>query len=246
MLKVGSWVICLAIANTALAAPPEDLVRVSAEWDLTLSASGKVTALEAKPGRVKDALRKVLETAIRGWEFEPGSVNGRPAATDTNLDVSISVWLTPGDETFSVRIDKVQTGGGIAKIDKMPRFQLKQFYKARDTRTNPVVLVELIYDEMGKPGEIKIAEQSPVKEGYFATEAIKAIRTWTFKPERVAGHGIASRALIPICYMAVKNSPNDDGCDYPVDKSGASFQSGRSVALDSSVTLKSDVIGKTL
>ncbi|MBL0165469.1 MAG: hypothetical protein IPP82_17955 [Xanthomonadales bacterium] len=75
---------------------------------------------------------------------------------------------------------------------------------------------------------------------------ITAVRTWTFKPERVAGHGVEGRAWLPICFVAITNASGGDGCRYPTQNGDTAFDAGSSIALESSVTLKSDVIGKTL
>ncbi len=241
MLKLVLWVVCFAMGSAAFAVPPNGVVKVEAEWTMSLDANGAITALEAKPGRIKEVLRKVLETAVRGWKFEPGSINGTPAATETNLIVSISLWPMPGGESYSVKVESVQTGSGVAKFGRMPSFSQAQAERARRDKINPMVILELTFDENGKAGEVFLADQSPVIEGPLVKQAIKAVRTWTFKPERVAGHGVPGRALIPICYVA-----SGSDCTYPESKNGAPFEPGSSIALESRVSLKSDVIGKTL
>lgn len=246
MLKIGLWFVCFISASFAFAAQPEGLVKVEAEWNMSLDANGAITALDAKPGQMKDPLRKILETAVRGWEFEPGSVNSKPAATETNLSVSISLWPAADGNSYSMKFDGVQTGGGLAKIGNMPTFPPNQVKKSRSKGINYVVVLEISYDENGTPGEIVVADHSPVKHGSLVTEAIRAVRTWTFKPERVAGHGIAAHAWLPICYAAVANARKGGNCDYPSDKGDVPFESGAVVPVESQVTLKSDVIGRAL
>lgn len=246
MLKISFWIVFFAMAGAAFAAPSDGVVRVTAEWDMSLDANGAVTALEARPGRIKDVLLNTLETAVNSWSFSPGSINGKPAATDTSLWVSISLWPSPDGESYSVKVDKVSTGGGIAKISKMPHFPRNQVHKARRNKTNPVVVLEVTYDELGKPSKILVAKGSPIKTGLLVSGAIKAVLTWTFKPELVAGHGVEARVLLPFCYAAVSNALGESNCSFPSDTGDTSFEPGSSIALESSVSLKSDVIGKTL
>lgn len=246
MFRIALWIVCFTMAGAVFAAPSDGAVRVTAEWNMSLDANGGITALEAKPGLIKDVLRKTLETAVRSWSFKPGSINGKPAATDTSLWVSISLWPSPDGESFTIKVDKVSTGGAVAKIGKMPHFPRNQFDKARRNKTNPVVMLEVTYDENGAPGEILVAERSPVDSGLLVSGAIRAVQTWTFRPELVAGHGVGARVLIPICYVAISNKYGSSNCSFPSDNGDTPIEPGSSVALESSVSLKSDVIGKTL
>ncbi len=72
-----------------------------------------------------------------------------------------------------------------------------------------------------------------------------AKRTWTFVLVRVAGRGVGSRALVPIRFIANVRKPDPEECKLPSELGGASFESGSSIALESRVTLKSGVIGKS-
>ena len=249
MLKIGLWIIGLAMTSSVVAAPSEAVYTLDLGWKMSLDASGKITRLEPKPGRANKAVHKVLETVIRSWEFEPGSLNGKQVETDTTLWVSVSLSPTADGEKLAVTVDRVETGGDFGKMRMEIGFPQREAHLAQRKGVNPVVLLEVAYDGNGKPLELIVSDHSPVKDGALVNEAIRAIRTWTFDPERVAGHGVGGRSLIPICFVVNPSKRGNvaiDECKFPEDLGGSPFESGSSIALESRVTLKSDVIGKTL
>lgn len=249
MFKTGLWIIGLAMAGAVVAAPPQAVEELQLGWKMSLDASGKITRLEPKPGRANKAVHKVLETVIRSWEFEPGSLNGKQVETDTTLWVSVSLSPTADGEELAVTVDRVETGGDFGKMKMEIGFPQREVHLAQRKGVNPVVLIEVAYDGNGKPLELIVADHSPVKNGALVNEAIRAIRTWTFDPERVAGHGVGGRSLIPICFVANprwRGTAAMDECKFPEQLGGSAFEPGSSIALESRVTLISDVTGKTL
>ncbi len=232
---------CSARADSAV-----DVVRLATEWKMSLDEHGKVTALTMKPGRATEVLGRILESAIRGWAFEPGAINGEPAATETSLVVGITLSPVDDGERYSARIDNVRTGGSIEKITTMPVFTSNQADRVRKDRVNPLVMLLVTYDVNGRPEEVLVADESPVRKGGLASQAVSAVKTWIFSPERVAGHGIRARALVPVCFVAVVDKNGQGDCKDSRPDGTNSPEMGQSLALSTEVRLKSDVIGRLL
>ena len=220
----------------------EESVTVEASWSLSLDESGKVTALTMKPGRIKDALREQLEKAIQQWEFEPGSVNGEPAATETTLLVDMTVSIGAQSAGYDVKIDSVNTGGGVKQMSK-PKFPGgRSFIQSVGAMENPMVVLTIVYDDQGAVESAIVSEDSPVKKGQLVDAAMKSIKHWIFEPERVAGHGVRASVYQPICFAGKPSQK----CSWMPPGSDSATGRGESVALDSKVRLKSDVIGTTI
>jgi hypothetical protein len=242
------WVIVLlALAVPAHAQQPMDAVTVYARWKLTLDADGKITSLALKPGRVKDVLRDALEKTIRTWEFEPGKEGGVPAATETTLSVEVTVAPMANDKGYSIVVNRAETGGTVEKMGVMPSISWAQAQGMKRDKTAKNLLVLLVtYDQSGIAEEIGIADGSPMKKGSLVESAMAAVRTWTFDPERVGGHGLRARVLVPICYEAKTPDAKDEKCRWNSPYGEKSVVGGQSVALDSRVHLKTYVAGTTL
>src|SRR5690242_13082482 len=56
-------------------------------WSLSLDGSGKITSMTPLFGDDTRTIVEQLEPVIRRWHFTPGSINGRPADTQTTLTV---------------------------------------------------------------------------------------------------------------------------------------------------------------
>jgi hypothetical protein len=242
------WLIALfALAISARAEQPTDAVTVYARWKMSLDADGKIMSLALKPGRVKDVLRDALEKTIRSWEFEPGKENGVPAATETTLSVEVTIAPMANDKGYSIVVNRAETGGTVEKIGVMPTISWAQAQgMKRDKKAKNLLVLRVTYDPSGVAEDIGIADGSPITKGPLVESAMTAVRTWTFDPERVGGHGLRARVLVPICYEVKTPGSADGKCKWTSPEGDKSVVGGQSVALDSSVHLKTDVAGKTL
>lgn len=63
---------------------------------------GRLVSPDAKGDQV-EALRAPAEQAIRQWEFVPGSVDGKPAATETMLSVQFALSPTAYGSEYTNR-----------------------------------------------------------------------------------------------------------------------------------------------
>jgi TonB family protein len=239
--------VCAASANAAGKSNEE--LSATLQWHMSLDAAGQITALEAKRKPI-EALREKLEPAVRSWKFQPGTVNGTPAATDTLLSVQISLLPSADGKTYSVRFDDVRTGGYVAGSSKPPRFPANEARKLMGNGGFAQLVFEVSYDKSGKVNNVVIASGSTQSKGSLAEYAEKAVREWSYQPEQVAGFGVPGTVIVPICFSVSMNARSArraaENCRWEEPGTRATAEQGQSLALDSSVHLVSDVIGKTL
>lgn len=228
-----------AHAGTDAAAAP---LTLDTRWSVSLDASGHVIDVKQK-SQAKPPIADPLATAIRSWEFKPGSLNGDPAATETTLRVRVR--LEPrGDDAFVVRVDRVGTGGDLDKTDA-PVFPIS-VVKAHTGGFAATVVVEAHYDEAGNVVSVAPAPGTTKVDPSLTRSALKAVKGWTFAPERVAGHGVAATAYVPVCYWLAGNPRIRDDCRWLPPGEGEEIGSGMAFVPNPSATLVSDVIGQAL
>jgi hypothetical protein len=221
------------------------------QWHMSLDAAGQITALEAK-GKPIDALREKLEPAVRSWKFEPGTVNGEPAVTDTVLTVQVQLDPIPRSDELSVRVVDARTGGGVGVTRNAPHFPKSAMRQMARDRTESVerVVLSIAYDASGEPQDISVVADSSSKQKSLVDASIAAARDWKIEPEHVAGIGVAGTLVSPLCYFTAKSVAEANRksalCTWHVPNTQTVLGQGQSVTLESSVTLKSDVIGSTL
>lgn len=244
---MSTIVFLLAFPISAMAEAPGNDVSVTATWLMSLDADGKIAALEPK-GNVIGALREKIEPVVRTWKFEPGAVNGTPAATNTLLSVQVSL-LPEGEETYAIRVDDVRTGGFVAEMSS-PEIPRDELPRIRRSGGFVQLVYEVSYDNSGTPTRVVAVEGSMMTKGKLVEAGESALRSWQYAPERVAGIGVPGKLLVPICYsvgMSPKESQrNADKCTWKHPGSNATLKDGQSLALESSVQLKSEVIGSIL
>ena len=108
-------------AGAAHAAPEGERL-TTMQWRMSLDAAGRITALVASGDQI-EVLRERTEQAIRQWEFVPGTVDGKPAATDTLLSVQVALKPSVDSGQYTVVLRDVRTGGHVAVGKKnAPRF----------------------------------------------------------------------------------------------------------------------------
>ncbi|MEZ5462708.1 hypothetical protein [Dokdonella sp.] len=233
----------------ALAAASGDELTTTVQWKMHLDPEGRITALEPK-GSTIDAVRQKLEPVVRSWSFVPGTVNGEPAGTDTLLSVQVTLAPLPDGEQFSLRIDDARTGGFVADASTPPRFPAKEVRKLLDGDGYASFFYEVGFDHDGVPTSVVLAHRSGATKGSLGKLAEEAVRSWTYEPERVAGVGVPGSVVVPVCF-SVGSSPrsaqrNSSHCRWNQPGSKAAVEEGQSLALESSASLKSDVVGRVL
>lgn len=239
----------LAGTSAIAASKTPDAAQMTVEWRMSLDAQGHVTALDLK-SKTLDVVRERLEPVVRAWEFDPGAINGERAATETMLSVQISLLPSADGESISIRFDDVRTGGYVSGNTTPPRFTMAEVKKLERSGGFARLILEVSYDKTGKPQTVSVLPSSTVTKGNLVNEAESALREWNYVPERVAGVGIPGKLVVPICYyMGLSESDAEKqgkNCDWKRPGSESTVGQGQSLALDSSVSLKTDVIGRTL
>lgn len=239
-------VLAFTFACTCNAQEP---IKLDFAWKLSLDAQGHVAQLTAIANRRADAvpqIRERLEQAIRTWNFVSGTVNGRPAPTDTHLSVSIS--LLPNEKnSYRITFDDARTGGRILKAAP-PHYPVSA---VRGHKTGMVVL-RVQYDAGGRTVAATLDPDSPQSDKSLVDASIEAVqKSWTFQPELVDGQGVPGTQVLPICYAltdvaALHASDPERECLWNPPGRHATIGQGESLAVDPVARLTNDVAGRAL
>jgi hypothetical protein len=216
------------------------------DWQVSLGADGKVVQLQ-DDGELAPSVRESLEREIRGWTFEPGRVDGRPAPTETALTLDISFVPAP-DDRYAVRIDGARTGGSLRAPSvrkahpRMPRDAMKPGLVA-------MIVVKANYDASGAIVSVEPQPEYSVNAMRSLEKAtIAAVKQWAVAPERVGGRAVPASLMLPVCYTVTTSSrnPPDFACTFTPQGSRSKIAEGGAFALEPAARLSSDVIGRTL
>ena len=201
MIRTLSLLVLLFVFPILAAAEtPAAEVSTTVAWRMSLGADGKISALEPRSNTIA-ALREKLEPVVRSWEFEPGTINGQPASTETILSVDVSL-LPEGDKTLAIRVDDVRTGGDIEN-QRVPSSTASMLAKLKENGGVVQRIYEISYDQLGAITKVSVLEGSTKVKGRFPDHTEKSFRHWKFVPERVAGIGIPGKVVISFCFSII-------------------------------------------
>jgi hypothetical protein len=239
MLAAGFLLVPGAVHATEVAEMTVDTI-----WRVELDAAGHVTAVEQE-SRARPVLADPLEAAIRGWRFEPGHVDGKPAATETTLYVTAA--LEPVADGYAVRVKSAHTGVGVNRDETAaPQFP-QRVVKSIRTPYAGLGVVKAEYDATGKVHKSEPAADVSESDRVLARSAAHAVKRWTFRPERVAGHGVPGTVYVPVCFQLQRNGEHAVPCPAWTRPGAATAgESSNPVSSDPAAKLGQDVIGKTL
>jgi TonB family protein len=204
---------------------------------IVLDATGKLTSIEWLGAKPNDRLVTApLEAVIRGWEFEPGKVDGVPAVTETGLLLHVELHKTV-DGGIAVTIDQARTGAFSVRQDPpaYPRDQARRGVQAR-------VVVTVHTDERGQVTSAAIGGYEDSRSGShsrkdFEAAALDAVKSWTYRTETVGGNGLAATMRVPISFCF-----SDTWCatrELQEDKAREGAQpAGMAMSTDSVVRIK--------
>lgn len=250
LLPTGLLLLAALSASAAAQGAEVRESETTLQWQLSLDEHGKVTALEFDGDGIA-ALRARLESMIRDWEFVPGTRNGAPQATKTQLSVQLGLTPNHDGSEFSVRIRDARTGGSIAKATAAPQFPRSMVSQAlREDAFRALVVVEVRYDTKGEAVAVTAAQGSPVQDGPLLDAVRKALKRWTYQPEQITGVGMAGTVLVPVCFIVGRDSTKarqqSADCRWTQPGTQISVGEGSSLALDSSVQIKTGVRDRVL
>jgi TonB family protein len=221
-------------------------IRLQISWHLTVDASGHVTELEpiknARADRVPQ-IRQRVEEALRGWEFVPGKVDGKPVGSKTLLTLDLTV-LPQDADSVRLRIDAARTGGHV--LQYVPPHYPMAAIKAHQTG---MVVLQVAYDGSGKVTSAAPAPGAPKVSSALVEASIAAAMKWTFEPERVDGHGVAGNIYSPLCYsLFPEGSRPASGavCEWIPPGQTKPIGEGQALALNPETRLATDVTGRVL
>jgi len=200
------------------------------KWTLSLDADGRIERLTPIDTDYLPEVRTQIEPIVRTWHFTPGKINGRPAATETTLWVTVAFDAeSTSSEHYQARIASASTG---------PRYEhvVAPHYPeaAQHVHAEGEVMVWITFDADGRVTSAKNYPEMSADHisPMLVDAATDAVKHWTFRPETVAGHGIASEALVPFCFRM-----RDGECHWKPRPNKRPFHSGEAVALSSVVGL---------
>jgi TonB family protein len=223
------FVVLTSLAAAAHAAKPEAFQK-EIKWTLLLDADGRIESLKAIDPDYLPEVRNQIEPAVRTWHFTPGKINGRPAPTETTLWVTVTFDAeSTNSADYRARIASASTGPRYEHV-VAPRYP----ETAQHIRAEGEVVLWITFDA---EGHVTSAKNYPDMSAdhvspMLVDAATDAVKNWTFRPETVAGHGIASEALVPFCFKL-----RGGECHWKPRPNKRPFHSGEAVALSSVVGL---------
>jgi TonB family protein len=200
------------------------------EWTLSLDADGKVEGLKPINPEYLPEVSRQLEPIIRAWHFTPGKVDGHPVATETTLGVRVAFEPESAESgRYRVRIASASTGGTFGHV-VAPHYPTV----SQKAHQEGAVILWVNYDANGAITSVRNVPEMSADgiDSALVGAAIDAVKKWTFRPETVAGHGIASEVLVPVCFQLA-----DKPCDWKPWPGKRPFHAGEALALSSVVGL---------
>ncbi|HEV2607117.1 MAG TPA: energy transducer TonB [Xanthomonadaceae bacterium] len=240
---VLSGAVLLALSCGVASAQQAEHANFTCEASLSIGADKKIAALTfVNRKATNDLVCKRLETVVRSWTFEPGSVNGQPMATETTLHVELEASKS-ADGGYAIKLLDAFTGPSILRVfpPDYPRQEMMVGAEAK-------VTLLLSIDATGAPIDISVASVitngSSASKANFAQPTIDAAKHWRFQPETVGGHPVASHVHVPTTFCLDASSQCPSIAKQIAAESGAT-PANVPVALDSKVKLVTQVAGTT-
>jgi len=238
--------VCLLAIGPAAAAGDSsgEPIQLTLTWNISLDAQGHVERIAAMPNPRADRvpqIRERLEQEIRGWAFVSGTVDGRPAATETVLSATVTLQPAAAD-SFRVVFNDVRTGGRIAKAvpPKYPHASVQH-------HETGMVVLRVDYDANGTVRSAAVDPDSPGAAQRLIDASLAAVNQWTFQPERVDGHGVPGTQSLPVCFaLSPVGSHAAPACEWTPRGKHAPIGEGESIALNPAARLANDVAGHAL
>ncbi|MGN7726734.1 energy transducer TonB [Luteimonas sp. 22616] len=190
----------LCCVATAASKQPET-IDVWLRAGVDIDASGHVQDLQwEEQSKVHALIAERLAPVVRGWEFEPATVDGRPAPTQTGLVIHVLVDEL-ADGSVTLRLADAQTGPTASTL--MPPTYPMDAARGGISATVKLV-VEVKADGSPVIREMTYESSDDKRSGYrdaFFASATEAAKHWKFRPEIVAGRVVpGSSVRIPIDY----------------------------------------------
>ena len=243
MKSLYPWLLAVALSfpGAAIAAEPAS-IDVFLSADVTVDAQGRVQSLQWSEAQGLRALvAQRIDATVRGWQFEPGKINGIPTETRTGLSVRVVASDAPDGD---VRLRFAQARTGPAKVMLVPP---RYPFSASKSGVSAKFVVTV---DVAEDGSVSLFDSTFLgnrgERGRAALQAAveAAVQEWRFVPETVAGHPVTTRLRIPVEFCL----PHSDWCRQETmsRNAGLDVPAGTPVALDSAVQLKTDILAQQI
>lgn len=181
---------CLALVGMPASAAERWLATQLVE--VSIAPDGRVTDAAIPRTGLGPAMQAEILRRVRQFEFEPATINGVPATTETTLAVKLAVEET-GDQ-LAVTVDGASITIGMAQLKgpRFPRSQMSRFGEGR-------IELKVEYDADGAVTDVSVVSAKPDLK-VFRNATLEAAREWRLTPERVNGQGQAGVAFIPVTF----------------------------------------------
>lgn len=182
-----------------------------------IGADGKVQDLSVVSGNPDFAA--AAAQAVKKWRFQPYLVDGRPTGAEQSVTVNFTLpsdapppdsSQIQSDDEFNKEVDarvsagsllRVVTGPGVTPPKAVHTIDPDYSQEARDARVQGTVLLRMILEADGVPGEIHVSRSM----GHGLDEkAIEAVRRWKFEPATKDGKPVAVVINIDVAFHLYK------------------------------------------
>lgn len=178
-----------AVSGAARAAD-DPAVPMYAVVDVELDAAGGIVSIEPADAVARE-IAGFLREQVSRWQFEPATLRGQPVATRTAVTIRLEATGARSGRQVEVRIVDAATGPRY-KANGAPTYPMA----ALQRKDSGEVLLRVDFDRDGRV--TNAAVERSVGRKYFEAAALRAVRDWTFEPERAGDVGIAATVLVPI------------------------------------------------
>lgn len=209
--------------------------------DITIAADGNVSKLQWRNGdKIPKPLKDRLALVVRDWQFQPGSLDGEPAETQTMLTLRLDASAL-ADGSIGLALVGASTGA-FSSRSVPPEYPTTPLRFGASAKLRLMVAIDAHGKVSAEVVDYVGSERSKRFREDFEASAIAAVAQWQVQQERVGGHAVATRLSIPITYCL----SDDDWCERhalpaPAGATAATAQADQPVALDSVAKLLSDV-----
>lgn len=234
-------VVLAAVCGIAMAGSKEpETFDVWLRAGLQIDETGRVQDLQwEEQSEVHALIAKRLVPVVRSWEFEPATVDGQPAPTQTGLLIHILADEL-ADGSLAMRLADAKTGPSALSLAP-PAYPMDAVRGGVEATVT--VTVEVNAD--GSPVIVETAYESESNAGFyrraFLASATEAVKQWKFRPELVAGHVVpGSGVRIPIDYCLQTSSSSCNG-NRKSAEAQRKLPAGMYLGEASAVVLKTDI-----
>jgi TonB family protein len=184
------------MAKSAVQKSVEKDVRFHVNYQLVIAADGGIEKLVLQKSGLNPLFANSIEAQVRVWQFSPGTVNGKPVRTETNLSLTVDAKAN-SDGGYQVHIADAKTGAWLGNITP-PRYPAESLRRGHEA----VLRLWVSYDAQGKVVSVDFTQAKNKNIMPFELASTEAAKQWRFLPEKVGGVGIAGSAMVPIQFCA--------------------------------------------